>query len=232
MDDVIQQKIMETIINIRRKNCRPDTDTICKELTKDCASNINADDIGNQIKLMIDNGLLENRPSSQGLDSFFILNSNIPISPGGNDIELEQLELGFSPSLATRSQVNFSLKTPEICKQIDETPEIFDYKDLNAKFVAMKDETYELKLEIKSLKEGIEKINSKSSPDKNYNQELNIKNSFSEQENSFLKQELISKENIIDKLLDIQSHQLKTSLIPKEKSDNMIDVNNDSIIMA
>ena len=113
------------------------------------------------------------------------------------------MELGFSPSLATRSQVNFSLKTPEICKQIDETPEIFNYKDLNAKFVAMKDETYELKLEIKSLKEGIEKINSKSSPDKNYNQELNIKNSFSEQENSFLKQELISKENIIDKLLDI-----------------------------
>ena len=50
----------------------------------------------------------------------------------------------------------------------------------------MKNEIYELKLEIKSLKEGIEKINSKSSPDKKYNQELNIKNSFLEQQNSFL----------------------------------------------
>ena len=81
---------------------------------------------------MIDNDLLENRPCNQGLDSFFILNSNIPISPSRNDIELEQLELGFSLSLATRSQVNFSVETPEICKQIDETSEIFDYKDVNA----------------------------------------------------------------------------------------------------
>ena len=71
------------------------------------------------------------------------------------------MELAFNPSLATRSQVNFSVETPEICKQIEETPEIFDYKDLNANFVAMKNEIYELKLEIKILKEGIEKINSK-----------------------------------------------------------------------
>ena len=139
------------------------------------------------------------------------------------------MELGFSPSLATRSQVNFSVETPEICKQIDETPEIFNYKDLNAKFVAMKDETYELKLEIKSLKEDIEKINSKASPDKNYYQELNIKNFVLEQQNYFLKEEIISKQNIIDKLLDIQSDLLKTNLIPKEKGDNMIDANKDSI---
>ena len=86
MDNVTQQKIMETIINIRRKNRIPDTDTIYKELTKEYASNINADDIGNQIKPMIDNGMLENRPSNQGLDTFFILNSNIPISPSGNDL--------------------------------------------------------------------------------------------------------------------------------------------------
>ena len=96
----MQQKIMETIINIRRKNRRPDTDMIYKELTKDCASNINADDLGNQIKLMIDNGLLENRPSNQGLDSLFILNSNIPISPSRNNIESEQLGLCFSPSFS------------------------------------------------------------------------------------------------------------------------------------
>ena len=78
-DNVILQKIMETIINIRRKNRRPDTDAIYKELKKDCASNINVVDIESQIKLMIDNGLLENRPNNQGLNSFFILNSNIQI---------------------------------------------------------------------------------------------------------------------------------------------------------
>ena len=73
MDNVIQQKIMETIIKIRRKNRRPDTDTIYKELTKDCASNINADDIGNQIKLMIDNGLLENRPKQSRVRFIFYI---------------------------------------------------------------------------------------------------------------------------------------------------------------
>ena len=60
------------------------------------------------------------------------------------------------------------METPEICKQIGEIPELI-YKDLNAQFVTVKNEIYELKLEIKSLKEAIEKINSKSSPGKNYN---------------------------------------------------------------
>ena len=92
----------------------------------------------------------------------------------------------------------------------EEFREISNLCQINVKFVTMKNEIYELKLEIKSLKEGIEKINSKSSPDKKYNQELNIKNSFLEQQNSFLKQELYS-------------------FIPKEKGDNMIDVNNNSI---
>ena len=71
----------------------------------------------------------------------------------------------------------------------------------------MKDEIHELKLEIKSLKKGIDEINSKSSPDKNYYQELNIRNSFLEQQNSFFKKEIISKQNIIDKIRDIQSDQ-------------------------
>ena len=53
MHNLIQQKIME-IINIRRKNSRPDADVIYKELTKDCASNINVDDVESQIKLVID----------------------------------------------------------------------------------------------------------------------------------------------------------------------------------
>ena len=95
MDNVTKQKGMETIIKIRRKNRRPDTYKIYKELTKDCALNINADDIGNQINMMIDNGLLENRPSNQGLDSFFILNPNISILPNRNYIELEQKSSEF-----------------------------------------------------------------------------------------------------------------------------------------
>ena len=60
-------------------------------------------------------------------------------------------------------------------------------------------------------------------------QELNIKNSVSEQQNSFLKQELVSKKKTIDKFLDIQSAQIVTNLIPKEIGRNMTDVNNDSI---
>ena len=67
----------------------------------------------------------------------------------------------------------------------EEFREMSNLCQINVKFVTMKNEIYELKLEIKSLKEGIEKINSKSSSNKNYSQELNIKNSFLQQQNSF-----------------------------------------------
>ena len=220
MHNVIKQEILETIINMQRKNHRPGRDVIYKEVTKDCASNISTDHMESKIKLMIDNNVLENPPSNQNLDSFFILNSNTSTSPSREDIELEQLELRFDPSLATRNQVSFSVETPQIWKQIRKPPEIFDYKDLNAKFVAMKDEIYDLKLEIKKLKKGIEKMNLKSSSNKNYNQ-----NSFF----FFLSELLRSKQNIIDKFLNIQSDQLKTNLTPNEKGDNIIDLNNDSI---
>ena len=39
----------------------------------------------------------------------------------------------------------------------------------------------------------------------------------------------MSKQNTIDKLLTIQSDQLKLNFTPNKKGDNMIDVNNDSI---
>lgn len=130
------------------------------------------DNIEIQTKLVIDNGILENPPSNQELDAFFILSLNISTSPSREDIQLDKLELGFGPSLATRKQVHFSAETPQICKQIGNPPEIFDYKDLSAKFVAMKDGTYELKLEIKTLKEGIDKMKLKSAHGKNYNQNI------------------------------------------------------------
>ena len=70
-----------------------------------------------------------------------------------------------------------SVETPEICKQVDKSPEIFDYNDLHAKFEIW-NEIYELKLEINSFKQCTKNINSKSSPGKNYNQELIIKGTF------------------------------------------------------
>ena len=47
-----------------------------------------------------------------------------------------------------------------------------------------------VKIRDKRFQGGIEKINSKLSWDENHNQELNIKNYFSEQQNSFLNQKL------------------------------------------
>ena len=67
----------------------------------------------------------------------------------------------------------------------------------------LKYEIFGLNLEIKSLKEYIEKINSKLLPDRNYNQELNTKNSFFRTTKFSLKQEIASKQNIIDIPLDV-----------------------------
>ena len=50
------------------------TDAIYIEMTKDCASNISADDIESQINLVINNGILEIRPSNHWIDSFLISN--------------------------------------------------------------------------------------------------------------------------------------------------------------
>ena len=57
-DNDMQQKIM---INIQRKICRANTDAIYNNLAS-------ADDIERQTELIIDNGILKNRPSNQGLD--------------------------------------------------------------------------------------------------------------------------------------------------------------------
>lgn len=73
---------------------------------------------------MVDNGILENRPGYQSLDSFVVLNSNIPFSSSTN--------LVFIPFLDTRSQVNFFVETHEICKQVDKTPEILYLRILMA----------------------------------------------------------------------------------------------------
>ena len=43
-------------------------------MTKDCASNISAGDIESQINLVINNGILEIRPSNHWIDSFLISN--------------------------------------------------------------------------------------------------------------------------------------------------------------
>ena len=75
---------------------------------------------------MIDNGFLKNRTKQSRVRRIFYIISNISFSSIRNEIELEPSELAFSPSLATRSQVNFSAETSEICKQIDETPDVFD----------------------------------------------------------------------------------------------------------
>ena len=52
----------------------------------------------------------------------------------------------------------FCIKTPEIWKQVVKSPEIFDHKNLHAKFEIW-NETYELKLGINTLKKRIKKIN-------------------------------------------------------------------------
>ena len=72
---------------MQRKNYIPDTGVSYKELTKYCVSNVSADDTESQIKFMIDNGILENRPSNQELNSFFILYSNVPISTSRNVVQ-------------------------------------------------------------------------------------------------------------------------------------------------
>ena len=55
------------------KSKRPDTDSIHKYLMSIGATNITITDVEEKIKFLVTKCKIENRPTRQGLDSFFIV---------------------------------------------------------------------------------------------------------------------------------------------------------------
>ena len=73
--DVFEEQVLDAISKIRKRNKRPDAETIFKHISSNSASNICMNDIKETLQELIDISKIEKRKTNHGLDSYFIINS-------------------------------------------------------------------------------------------------------------------------------------------------------------
>ena len=73
--DVFGEQILDAMSKIRKRNKRPDAETILKDISSNSASNICISDVKEKLQELTDISKIENRKTNQGLDSYFIINS-------------------------------------------------------------------------------------------------------------------------------------------------------------
>ena len=76
----------QAIKDIRKQNRRPDINAIFKNITRSNATNVTFEDVKQQVELLIASARLENMPTSQGLDSFYIIENSTTLQA---DLTLE-----------------------------------------------------------------------------------------------------------------------------------------------
>ena len=71
IDNVFSKYVLKVIQNMRNSKLRPDNHTIFEYVTKNFATNTDASLIDKTIQTLLNNNVIENRPTNKG-DSFFI----------------------------------------------------------------------------------------------------------------------------------------------------------------
>ena len=71
IDSVFSEHVSKAIQGIRKSKLRPDNHTILEYVTKHFATNADASLIDTTIQILLNNNLIENRPTNKG-NSFFI----------------------------------------------------------------------------------------------------------------------------------------------------------------
>ena len=85
-NNVFECDIFQAIKDIRKQNRRPDINVIFKSITRTNATNITVEDVKQQVDLLIASARLKNMPTSQGLDSFYIIENSTTLQA---DLTLE-----------------------------------------------------------------------------------------------------------------------------------------------
>ena len=140
------------------------------------------------------------------MDSYFIINRETGLTAENQGIFGTQDSFH---STGPNITVGDSVETPKI--KNTNTPPLNEVhlEDFTARFVAMK-AIFRLKIEIKSIKE---KLQNRRNMSPNANDDniknLELKISFLKQENSFIKIELQNKQEIINKIFDLNYFQSK-----------------------
>ena len=85
-NNVFECDIFQAIKDIRKQNRRPDINVIFKSITRTNATNIIVEDVKQQVDLLIASARLKNMPTSQELDSFYIIENSTTLQA---DLTLE-----------------------------------------------------------------------------------------------------------------------------------------------
>ena len=85
-NNVFECDIFQAIKDIRKQNRRPDINVIFKSITRTNATNITVEDVKQQVDLLIASARLKNMPTSQELDSFYIVENSTTLQA---DLTLE-----------------------------------------------------------------------------------------------------------------------------------------------
>ena len=226
----LEKDILESISQIRGKSKRPDVESIFKHLTSNNATNFTMEVVEESIKTLIAKSKVINKKTKQGLDSFFIIDEQTETVIETSDI-LNSLSCLHSDT--PRKKGDASEETPISCSMKTPSLDSFKVEDFTARVVAIKaffmNEIYELKQDIQQLKQKVNGENFVSDKNKNNIVEnLELRISLLQQENSFLKTEMNQKQKTIDKLLDLNYFHSKDKY--KVNDGNKSDKRNDEIV--
>ena len=83
---IFECHIFQAIKDIRKQNRRPDIKVKFKNITRANATNITVEDVKQQVNLLIASAKLKNMPTSQGLNSVYIIGNSTTLQA---DLTLE-----------------------------------------------------------------------------------------------------------------------------------------------
>ena len=209
--NVFECHIFQTIKDIRNQNRIPNINAIVKNIIRTNATNITAEDVKQQVDLLIAAARLKNMPTSQGLDSFYIIENSTTLQA---DLTLEFQQEDSISNIVTQitEQVSSQTSSPHETNRNQQIKDRFD--NFNAQIAAIKasfmNEIYELKNEVERLKQKVK--------DQDNDMSDKAKLSLLEYENLFLKEELRNKQLIVEKLLDLKTDKISVQK-PSENSN-------------
>ena len=114
--DVLECYISQAIKYIRKQNRRPDINAIFKNITRVNATNMTVKDVKQQVGLLIASAKLKSMPTSQGLDSFYIIGTSTTLQP---DLTLECQQEESTDNIILRLQNRYKVKFHHYTKLIE-----------------------------------------------------------------------------------------------------------------
>ena len=209
--NVFECHIFQTIKDIRNQNRILNINAIFKNIIRTNATNITVEDVKQQVDLLIAVARLKNMPTSQGLDSFYIIENSTTFQ-ADLTLEFQQEDSIYNIVTQITEQVSSQTSSPHETNRNQQVKDRFD--NFNAQIAAIKasfmNEIYELKNEVERLKQKV-KVQDNDMSDK-------AKLSLLEYENLFLKEELRNKQLIVEKLLDLKTDKISVQK-PSENSN-------------